>query len=301
MTMARKTVAPPVQMAFEKAGLRIPIADIRPLRIVTNSIKKTPKYAQIAASIRDVGIIEPPIVARDRSERGKYLLLDGHLRIEILKDMGEGDVVCLVSTDDEAFTYNRRVNRIAIVQEHKMILKAVERGVPQERIAKALNVNVDEIKRKRRLLEGICAEVVEIFKDKHVPINTFTELRKMAPLRQIEAAELMVAMGKYTVPYARSLVAATPREQLAEAFRDKKVKGLTEDQVALMERESANLQREFKLAEQSYGADNLDLVVAKGFLARLLANGRVVRYLNQNHNELLTELQKIAAMESAAA
>ncbi|MGD9738427.1 MAG: plasmid partitioning protein RepB C-terminal domain-containing protein [Parvibaculaceae bacterium] len=288
-------------MAFEKVGQRIAIADIQPLRIVTSTTKKTPKYAQIAASIGEVGIIEPPIVARDRGERGKYLLLDGHLRIEVMKDMGESEVVCLVSTDDEAFTYNRRVNRIAIVQEHKMILKAVERGVPQERIAKALNVNVDEIRRKRRLLEGICPETVEILKDKHVPINTFTELRKMEPLRQIEAAELMVAMGTYAVTYAKSLVAATPRDQLVDAYRDKKVKGLTEDQVALMERESLNLEREFKLAEQSYGADNLDLVVAKGFLGRLLANDRVVRYLGQHHQELLTEFQKIAALESAAA
>ena len=51
-------------------------------------------------------------------------------------------MVCLVSTDDEAFTYNKRVNRIAIIQEHRMILKAIERGVPEERIAKALNIDV---------------------------------------------------------------------------------------------------------------------------------------------------------------
>jgi hypothetical protein len=30
----------------------------------------------------------------------------------------------------------------------------------------------------------------------------------MSPLRQIEAAELMVAMNKYTISYAKSLVAA---------------------------------------------------------------------------------------------
>ncbi len=90
-------------------------------------------------------------MARDRSEPGKYLLLDGHLRIEVLKDMGETEVVCLISTDDEAFTYNKRVNRIAIIQEHRMILKAIERGVSEERIAKVLNVDVASIKRKRRL------------------------------------------------------------------------------------------------------------------------------------------------------
>jgi hypothetical protein len=299
--MRRKTPIAPVRMGFEESGVGIPIADIQPLRMVTNTVKKTPKYAQIAASIGEVGIVEPPVVARDRGERGKYLLLDGHLRIEILKDMGESEVICIVSTDDEAFTYNRRVNRIAIVQEHRMILKAVERGVSEERIARALNVNVDEIRRKRRLLEGICPEAADILKDKHVPINSFAEVKKMAPLRQIEAAELMVAMNKYTITYARSLLAATPQNQLADAHKRKIVKGLTEDQMALMERESFNLEREFKFAEQSYGTDHLDLVLTKGYLAKLLGNARVVRYLAQNHQELLAEFQRIAELETTAA
>src|SRR5437899_2208451 len=114
--MARKTL-PSVKLGFEETGRRIAIADIRPLRLVSDVVKKTPKYRQIAASIAEVGIVEPPVVARDRTEKGKYLLLDGHLRIELLKDRGDTEVVCLISTDDEAFTYNKRVNRIAIVQE----------------------------------------------------------------------------------------------------------------------------------------------------------------------------------------
>jgi hypothetical protein len=288
-------------MAFEEAGQRIAISDIQPLRMTAGAVKKTPKYAQIAASIREVGIIEPPVVARDRGERGKYLLLDGHLRIDILREMGETEVLCLVSTDDEAFTYNRRVSRIAIVQEHKMILKAVERGVPEERIARSLNVNVAEIRRKRRLLDGICSEAAELLKDKHVPINTFTELKKMAPMRQMEAAELMIAMNKYTITYAKSLVIATPQDQLADVHKRKIVKGLTENQVALMERESGNLDREFKMAEQSYGVDHLDLVLAKGFLASVLGNARVARYLAQHHREILSEFQKIADLKSSAA
>ncbi len=182
-------------MGFENTGQRIAIADIQPLKLVSTAVKKTPKYAQIVASVREVGIVEPPVVARDRSDRGKYLLLDGHLRIEVLKDMGETDVMCLVSTDDEAYTYNKRVNRLAIIQEHKMILKAVERGVPEERIAKALNVNVGSIKRKRNLLDGICPEAAEILKDKHVSINSLWELKKLAPMRQIEAVELMGTDG----------------------------------------------------------------------------------------------------------
>lgn len=293
-----KTALHTVRMAFEPSGVTLPIADIIPLRLVSDAIKKSAKYAQISASIREIGIIEPPIVARDPSERGKYLLLDGHLRIEILKEMGKTEVFCLISTDDEAFTYNKRVNRIAIIQEHRMILKASERGVSDERIARALNVNVDDIRRKRHLLDGICPEVVEILKDRHVPLHTFTHLRKMTPIRQIEAAELMEAMNKYSVSYAQSLVAATPREQLVSPPKQRKMRGVLNEQRDLMAKESANLDREFKMIQQSYGSDHLDLVLAKGYLAKLVGNPRIARYLAQHYPEILAEFQKIAELES---
>jgi ParB-like chromosome segregation protein Spo0J len=299
--MGRRPALSTVKQAFEETRLRIPIAQIQPLKLVSPAIKKTPKYLQIVASIREVGIVEPPVVARDRSDLGKYLLLDGHLRIDVLKDMGESEVTCLISTDDEAFTYNKRVNRLAMIQEHRMIVKAVQRGVPEERIAKVLNVDVQSIVRKRKLLDGICPEVAEILKDKHIAIATFTELRKLVPLRQIEAAELMVAMNKFTINYAKSLVAATPQEQLVETDKPKKVRGLSEEQVALMERESVSLQREFRIAEKSYGADHLDLVLSNGYVGKLLSNARVVRYLAQHHHDILTEFQKLAETETAAA
>jgi ParB-like chromosome segregation protein Spo0J len=299
--MPRKPATSTVKMAFEDVELRIAIADIQPLKLVSDGIKKSQKYAQIAASMREVGIVEPPIVARDRSEQGKYLLLDGHLRIDVLKHLGATEVVCLISTDDEAFTYNKRVNRIAAIQEHRMILKAVERGVSEQRIAKALNVDVQSIRRKRHLLDGICAEVAQILKDKHIAMQTFTELKQMMPLRQIEAAELMVAMNKYTISYAKSLLAATPQSQLVESTKPKRVKGLSEEQIALMERESVNLEREFKIAEKSYGTDHLDLVLTVGYLGKMIGNARVVRYLAQHHGEILAEFQKISGIDAVAA
>jgi ParB-like chromosome segregation protein Spo0J len=298
--MTRRSDIDAVKMAFEPEGRKIPIADIHPLKLVSEAVKQTPKYAQIATSIRELGIIEPPVVARDQNTSGRYLLLDGHSRIEVLKDMGQTEVTCLISTDDEAFTYNKRVNRLAMVQEHRMIVKAVERGVPEERIAKALNVDVASIVRKRKLLDGICPEVAEILKDRHVAIHTFAELKKMVPLRQIEAAELMIAMNNYTISYAKSLLAATVPDQLADPSKPKRIRGLSDDQVALMERESINLEREFKLAERSYGTDHLDLVLTTGYVAKVLANARVVRFLAQHHGDILAEFQKLTAVEAAA-
>lgn len=290
-----------VRMGFEERTHMVRISDIRPLKLISDEIKKSAKYLQILASVAEIGLVEPPVVARSREEIGKFLLLDGHLRLEALKDRGVSEVLCLVSTDDEAFTYNKRVNRIAIIQEHKMILKAIENGVSEERIAKSLNVDVGSIRRRRKLLEGICVETAEILKEKHIALNTFTELRKLGPIRQIEAAELMVAMNNFSNSYVRSLVAATPRTQLAAGYMPRQPKGLSEEQLSLMERESASLAREFKVAEQTYGVDHLDLVLANGYIGKLLRNGKVVGYLAKNFSELLFEFQKITEADVQAA
>ena len=229
----------------------------------------------------------------------RYRLLDGHIRIDILKDRGDKDVICLVATDDEAITYNKRISRMAAIQEHKMILKALERGVSEERLARALNVNITTIRDKRRLLDGICDEVAKLLQDRMVPINTFTELKKLRAMRQIEAAETMIAMNKYSWTYAKSLVAATPQHMLVSDKR-KAVRGLTDEQIDHMEREATNIDREFRMIEQSYGTDHLDLVLATGYLCRLIDNVRVVHHLARHHPEILAEFQRIVQLRNAA-
>ena len=287
-----------IVIAFEPESILVDLTDLLPVKSFPKTIKKSRKYQQVAASIREIGIIEPPVVARQDGRTGKFLLLDGHLRIEVLKELEIGAVTCLVATDDEAFTYNKRVNRLATIQEHKMILKAVERGVPEDRIAKALDVDVPSIRRKRRLLDGICPEVAELLKDRHCPINTFRSLKKMKPMRQVEVAELMIAMNNFSITYSKALLAATPQDLLVESGQPKAFKGISPEQIARMEKEMASLQRQMKLIEESYGPDHLNLVLARGYLVSLLNNERVVRYLSRNHGEMLGAFQKISEAAS---
>ena len=297
MSGRRPTI--PVKLGFEETSIRIPIGSITPLRAVSASTRNSVKYGQIAASIAEVGIIEPPAVARDAHDHERFHLLDGHLRVEILRERGETEVVCLIAVDDEAFTYNKRISRMATIQEHKMILNAIKKGASEERLARALNVNISNIRAKRNLLIGICPEVADLLRDKHVPLTVFTELRFLKPIRQIEAAQAMITMNRYSVSYAKSLVAATPAEQLVEG-KQRRQRGLSEEQIATMQRESENLDRELRLIEQDYGSDHLDLVLATGYVSRLLGNARVVRHLAQHHADILAEFQKIADLQKAA-
>lgn len=289
----------PLTRAFEETTLRIAIADIAPLREVRPDVRKSVKYGQIAASIREVGIIEPPVVVRDPLDSGRFRLLDGHLRLDILISQGVAEVVCLIATEDEAFTYNRRVSRIAIIQEHKMIMKAVKQGVSEERLARALNVNIASIRKKLNLLEGICPEAAELLRDKHVALNAFVQIRKLKPMRQIIAAEMMVAMNRYSLGYVKSIVAATPPDQLVQGKRQTDL-GLSPEQLDVMTKEAARLDLEFRSVEQSYGADHLDLVLASAYVTSLLENAKVVGHLARHHADLLNEFQKIAELQKAA-
>ncbi|MDX2289705.1 MAG: plasmid partitioning protein RepB C-terminal domain-containing protein [Hyphomicrobiaceae bacterium] len=67
-----------------------------------------------------------------------------------------------------------------------------------------------------------------MLKDKHFSFNAMAFLRRTAPLRQIEATELMVAMNRFTANYPQLRLAATPCTQLAEPDKQKRNKGLSD-------------------------------------------------------------------------
>ncbi|AAK90414.1 plasmid stablization protein ParB [Agrobacterium tumefaciens] len=288
----------PVRISFEQAIVELPMTAILPRKIITEAQKKTVKYKRIASSISEVGIVEPIVISRLEENEDKFMLLDGHIRFTIALDRGATTIRCLIANDDEGFTYNKRVNRLATVQEHYMLIKALNSGVPEEKLAKTFDLDISMIKRRRTLLDGICPEVIELLKDKSVNPVTFDVLRKMRPMRQIESAELMLTVHNWTSSYAKALLAATKQEDLAKPDRPKKIGGLTREQMARMEREMASLHQDFKQIEESYGDDILHLVVASGYLSKLVGNSEIERFLTQRYPEFLDEFRAIIVASS---
>lgn len=292
----------PVRLGFEMDGRTIPIAAILPGKPVAG-LTKSNKYDPVLTSIREVGVIEPPVVyplpgRPGQSADAQYMLLDGHVRIEALKELGQSEVFCLISTDDEAYTYNQKVNRLQPIQEHFMIIRALERGVSEERIARALEVNVSLIRKKRDLLRGICDEAVTLLKSTSVPAETLRHLRSVKPSRQVEIVEMMAIVNNYGSAYCQALVAATPRELMAEDEQPKAKLFLSADDVARMQREMETLQRDLQAHEDTYGQNFLNLVIVRGYLTRLLDNGRVVRFLSGNYSDVLNAFQQVVESTS---
>jgi len=211
----------------------------------------------------------------------------------VLKELGRREAFCLIAKDDEAFTYNHKVNRMAPIQEHFMILRAIQNGVSEERIAATLSVDVGAIRKKRDLLTGICAEAVELLRDKKVTVNGLREVKRAAPMRQIEMAELMVAANNYSTDYAICLIAATPERDLLEGDKSKVRTGTKPEDIARMEREMELLGRDFLTIEESHGKNTLNLVLAVAYLRKFLDSAPVVKYLSQKYPDILSELQKL--------
>lgn len=286
-----------LKLGFELRKIRLSLSAILPVRQIKDPQKNIRRYRTILASIKEVGLIEPLVVYPQKDVPGKYLLLDGHLRLFALKDLDKNEAECIVSNDDESYTYNARISRLAPIQEHKMIVKAVNNGVRPERIAAALSLSVRDVKAAMSLLEGIHEEAADLLKDKAICPKAIRLLRKVTSVRQIEIAELMVSANNFTKGYAEALVLGTPQDQLANPEEPKQKEGMTAEDIARLEEEMESLEHDVKAIEQTYGENMLNLTVARGYLKKLMDNAKVVRFMNANYRDFLTEFEAIAAAE----
>lgn len=282
-----------VTRAFEREICVLPIDSITSQRNISAATRKCPTYREIAASLQHVGLIEP-VVVFPRGP-GDYLLLDGHLRVDILKQAGATEVRAVISTDDEAYTYNKRVNYTPPIAQHSMILKAIANGVSEEQIAAALNVDVQMIKQKRDLLDGICPEAASILRDSRVSMDAFTVLKKMKPIRQIEVAEHMHATSTFSGRFARSLLAVTRPDFLLQPEKTRKLVARSAAARALFEEENATLAADFKKMEESFGADMLLLSVSCAYVRRLLSNQKIEQHLEKYHPDVLSTLRMLVS------
>ena len=285
-----------IKQGFQEKLIELGVEELLTTKSISIHAMKCRKYGQVLSSIREVGLIEAPVVAPLKKGKG-YLLLDGHLRIMALKELGVERVSCLISTDDETYTYNKYINRLSAIQEHRMIMKAVQSGVSEEKLARALNLDISTIRNKKCLLEGICPEAVELLKDKSVPEPVFRVLKKMKAPRQINAAMLMNDQNKFTSSYAKALLDATPANQLVNKGKPKKETPAILARQARLEEESLALSREIGSLKEQYGTAMIDMTSMQAYLKSMLGNEAVAKYLREFHGPIHDKFKQIAELD----
>jgi hypothetical protein len=282
--------------AFRPKRVSLPIDRLVGSRTFEPRERNQEKYRQIAASIALVGVIEPLVVFPVGG--GKHRILDGHRRYDVLLHRGEKTAPCIIANEDESYTYNRRANYLSPVAEHRMILRALKH-TSEERVAAALNVDISVVRQKRDLLLGICSEAAEILKDERASSRAFAVLKKMRPVRQVEAAQLMVASKVYSGRFALALLAGTRDEMLVRPEKDRSKRCLSPDERLRLEQETENLLKDLKNVEASYGTDVLSFTVSCRYVEKLLGSARVRYELESRYPEILHELTSLLrAMES---
>jgi len=291
-------------LGFDLETYQIPLDQLLPSKKIPDGVMTTRKFKQIVSSIREIGLIEPLSVIKPADGAEGFLLLDGNLRVLALKELGQDVAPCLIAKDFETYTYNHRINRLSSVQEHYMLRRAIDKGVSRERLARAFNVNLSTINRRINLLHGICPKAVELLQDHQFTPDVTRLLRKMKSARQIEAVELMIAANSITASHADALLKATPPEQRSDVKPEKpeEPKGDPLDQIVRLEKEMNQVQVKYKDAEENYGSELLNLVVAKGYLTKLVANTEIKSYIGRHAPEILEHFELVVntvSMEEA--
>ena len=90
MTQSRLGFIPePITVAFEK---------LLPSRKQPEGLALSRKFKQIVASIDAIGLIEPLTIAKADKATGMHLLLDGHIRMFALQELGFSSALCLIAS-----------------------------------------------------------------------------------------------------------------------------------------------------------------------------------------------------------
>ncbi|QGF26392.1 plasmid partitioning protein [Pantoea eucalypti] len=286
-----------IKYCFNEKTVSFRLSDLIYTKKLPTNYKSSQKYIQIKSTISALGLVEPILIYIDGAD-GTAKILDGHLRIEALKDIGEERVACLVSTVYDTYTPNKKVNRITIIQIQKMLKEAVRVGVPEDMLCSALNISSDSLKSNLSVLKGICPEVIELFNDRDIPKNTFMILKRMIPFRQIECANIMIKFDNYSKIFAQSLYHSSSPELL----NDKGKPNIDERSgnrkaIERLEKEMAQVHFDTQKIKENYGSNSLKLTIVISHIKKILENPKVFHWLLRNKQDYLSELTKISDIE----
>lgn len=287
-----------IKCCFSENTLSLNISELLPTKKLLINYESSEKFLQIKCTLKSIGLIEPILVYID-SVTNEIKILDGHMRIEALKDLGETKVECLVSTIYDTYTPNKKVNQVTIIQIQKMLKEAIKAGVPIELLSASLNISVDSLKGRISVLDGISPQVVEILNDKVVPKATFLALKKMVPLRQLECANLMIRFDNFSKNFSHSLLQSSPKETLIESKITKgNHKTAQRKMIDRLEKEMAHVHVDADKLKENYGSTSLKLTIVISHIKSLLENQALFRWLHKHKPELLNELIKISEIRS---
>lgn len=278
------------EASFHPTTVVLPVSSLYPMFTRKVAGRWGSVYRRIVSSIKEIGLIEPLVVIE---KEGRYYIKDGVLRWKALQELKIETVECLIGTDDDVYTYNKRVNPLSPSETHAMINKAISDGVGVDKIAATLNVKNRWVQRMDSLLVGIAPSIVNILREHHVSRLVYDDLKKVTQRRQIEIVEILNAANDFSRRYARTLVLSTPEGQWIKSQENKRP-GMEEQRKELSGK-LYQMEEEFKRASNGFKDNVFNLVKLSGYFRKVIANNTARAYLEQNYPDILVTFEKIVS------
>lgn len=144
---------------------------------------------ELAASIRQHGLVQPIVVTEHPDRPGQYLILAGHRRTEAARTVGLSQVPCLIrhdagTVDDHValmLVENMQRRNLSAVEKARAMKKLIDRGMSQVDVARRIGVTPTTVNTHIMLLDLSDDE-----------------------LAKVEAGEVLVQDAKAAVRAARS-------------------------------------------------------------------------------------------------
>ena len=110
----------------------------------------------------------------------------------------------------------------------------------------------------------------------------------------MEAADMMIAANKFTKSYAEMILVASSQEDLVDHAQKKKKHADSLEKLSLLEQEMDRLKEDYTRTEKEISDTNLSLIVAGGYLKRLLDNSAVKEFISLYYADILTALDTVS-------
>jgi len=137
-------------------------------------------------------------------------------------------------------------------------------------------------------------------------MSTEPEEIHFVPVDQIQVAnprardqkKTMTSMANYSYSYAKALLYGTKPEQMVDHGGPKRPKKLKPEEIARMQEEASQIERDLKMYRDAYGENSLKFNAAQRYLKKLLENPRVVRFLENRQRDILDEFRELVSLEA---
>jgi ParB-like chromosome segregation protein Spo0J len=292
------------QLSFARIPAPIPLDQLQLRQQTARDEHRVEHLRGLQRSVERFGQLAPVVVIPVRpgtrsSNDSQFLVVDGELRVTGLQLLRAKSAVCIQPVA-KSLTGTERLNLPSIAQEHQILARAVEMGLPVGYLAEVFGIEPSAIALRLGMLRRICPAALRLIGDTPASEGAYRCLRRLTPERQVEVAQAMLDLEDFSARVALALVRSTPGTQFVRKPRfvwpdgDRTSAATTRSAFSVAAAETRRL-----AVQHPHAA--LELCILTAHVRALLSNTALVRWLALHRPDQLQRLVALSEPPDTAA